>query len=242
MNELAHVARFSSMGEVACGIAHELNQPLTAILSYSQACLRLLQSGTKDSRELRSALERVVETAERAGEIVRCLRDFARKREPQRTSVDVNHLIEEALRLLRSEIRQGDIVLLVDLAEDLAPVQVDRIQIRQVLFNLLKNGIEAIKASCGAARVLSIKTWQTRKNALAIAIGDTGMGLAPAIAGRLFEPFVTTKADGMGLGLSLSRSIINAHGGRLWATPNRDQGTTFHVTLPGPGGVDIATA
>jgi two-component system, LuxR family, sensor kinase FixL len=233
MNELAHVSRLSSMGEMASALAHEVNQPLASILSYTQACLRLLKSDNHDTSELRAAMERVAHNAERAGEIVRHLRDFVRKDEPSRTPVNVNYLVREVYRLMRTEMRQNSIAFSFDLAENLEPVVVDNIQLQQVVFNLLRNGMEAINASAGEERHLSIRTSRGNGHDIEIAVSDSGMGIAAAIADRLFEPFVTTKPGGMGIGLSISRSIVETHGGRLWATANPKGGTTFHIRLPG---------
>ncbi len=234
LSELAHVSRLSSMGELASALAHELNQPLASILSYAQACLRLLRSGNVDAGELQAALGRVERNTERAGEIIRQLRDFVRKGEPQRTPVSVNYLVREIYRLMRPEVRQQQIALALDLAEDLDPVAVDSIQIQQVILNLIRNGIDAVNASRDEGREISIRTYRNGAG-VEIAVSDTGAGIAPEVAERLFEPFVTTKPQGMGIGLSISRSIIDAHGGRLWATPNPERGTTFHVFLPSEG-------
>lgn len=230
MNELAHVSRLSAMGEMASALAHEINQPLASILTYAQATLRLLESG--EPSELRHAVKRVIKNTERAGDIVRHLRDFVRKGEPQRTLVKVNYLVREVVRLTAAEARQSGINVSLDLANDLDPIHVDNIQLQQVLFNLLRNAMEAINAGTGDRRELSIHASQNGENCVEIAISDSGPGIPAAIADRLFEPFVTSKPHGMGIGLSISRSIIDAHGGRIWATRNPDQGTTFHIRLP----------
>ncbi len=230
MNELAHVSRLSAMGEMASALAHEINQPLASILTYAQATLRLLESG--EPSELRHAVKRVIKNTERAGDIVRHLRDFVRKGEPQRTLVKVNYLVREVVRLTAAEARQSGINVSLDLANDLDPIHVDNIQLQQVLFNLLRNAMEAINTGNGDKRELSIHASQNGENCVEIAISDSGPGIPAAIADRLFEPFVTSKPHGMGIGLSISRSIIDAHGGRIWATRNPDQGTTFHIRLP----------
>ena len=230
MNELAHVSRLSAMGEMASALAHEINQPLASILTYAQATLRLLENG--EPGELRHAVKRVIKNTERAGDIVRHLRDFVRKGEPQRTLVKVNYLVREVVRLTAAEARQSGINVTLDVANDLDPIHVDNIQLQQVLFNLLRNAMEAINACDGDRRELSIRASQNGKESVEIAVSDSGVGVPPEIADRLFEPFVTSKAHGMGIGLSISRSIIDAHGGRIWATANSDQGTTFHIKLP----------
>jgi C4-dicarboxylate-specific signal transduction histidine kinase len=218
------------MGEMASALAHEINQPLASILTYAQATLRLLESG--EPGELRHAVKRVITNTERAGDIVRHLRDFVRKGEPQRTLVKVSYLVREVVRLTAAEARQSGINVTLDLTNDLDPIHVDNIQLQQVLFNLLRNGMEAINAGNGDKRELLIRASQDGENCVEIAVSDSGPGIPPAIADRLFEPFVTSKPHGMGIGLSISRSIIDAHGGRIWATANADQGTTFHIKLP----------
>jgi PAS domain S-box-containing protein len=230
MNELAHVSRLSAMGEMASALAHEINQPLASILTYAQATLRLLENG--EPGELRHAVKRVIKNTERAGDIVRHLRDFVRKGEPQRTLVKVNYLVREVVRLAAAEARQSGINVTLDVANDLDPIHVDNIQLQQVLFNLLRNAMEAINAGNGDKRELAIRASRNGENGVEIAVSDSGAGIPPEVADRLFEPFVTSKAHGMGIGLSISRSIIDAHGGRIWATANSDQGTTFHIKLP----------
>jgi two-component system sensor kinase FixL len=220
------------MGEMGSALAHELNQPLAAMLSYAQACLRLLKGGNVDATELRVALTRVAKNAERAGDIVRNLRHFVAKTEPQTKSVNVNYLVREVLRLVRPELRESEITLTLDLADDLQPIETDNIQIQQVIFNLLQNGIEAINGSTGGERQLAIRTGRVGEDSIEISVSDTGGGIPADMMDRLFEPFVTTKPNGMGIGLSISRSIVDAHGGRLWATPNPKRGATFHLRLP----------
>ena len=156
--------------------------------------------------------------------------------------VNVNYLVGEVYRLARPEARQSDISLTLNLAEDLEPIEVDNIQIQQVIFNLLRNGMEAIDAGFADKRSVSIQTSRNSDDTVEIAISDTGIGISPEISERLFEPFVTTKKGGMGIGLSISRSIIEAHGGRLSATPNPDKGTTFHITLPSTSESDVVVA
>jgi two-component system, LuxR family, sensor kinase FixL len=230
MNELAHVSRLSAMGEMASALAHEINQPLASILTYAQATLRLLENG--EPGELRHAIKRVIKNTERAGDIVRHLRDFVRKGEPQRTLVKVNYLVREVVRLTAAEARQSGIQVTLDMANNLEAIHVDNIQLQQVLYNLLRNAMEAINTGNGDKRELSIRALQNSDDCVEIAVSDSGPGIPAAIADRLFQPFVTSKPHGMGIGLSISRSIIDAHGGRIWATANPDRGTTFHIKLP----------
>jgi C4-dicarboxylate-specific signal transduction histidine kinase len=232
VNELAHVTRLSSMSEMGSALAHELNQPLASILSYSQACLRLSAVESCDMAELRAALERVAKNAERAGDIMRHIQDFVRKDVSRRTSVDVNYLVREVRGLANMEARQSDIELTLDLDEDISPIEVDAIQLQQVILNLFRNAMDSINAGPSGKRSVLTETIRRSGDAVEIAISDTGSGIAPEIAESLFEPFVTTKENGMGIGLSISRSIIEAHGGRLSVSPNSDGGATFRITLP----------
>ncbi len=231
--ELAHVSRLSTMGEMAAGLAHELNQPLAAIVNYTQGCIRRLRSGNEtDVRALQMAMEEVSAQATRAGEIIRRLRDFVRKGETKRSTVDINTLITTALNLVQPEARHQDINIQLELTRQLPPVSVDPIQIEQVIVNLARNAIEAMSSVNWPKRELSIRSSLTENGMIEIALHDTGEGLPEELLKQLFYPFFTTKATGMGMGLSISRSIIEAHQGRLWAMRNPDCGMTFRFTLP----------
>jgi PAS domain S-box-containing protein len=230
--ELARVARLGTMGEMAAGLAHELNQPLAAIVNYIQACLERMKGRGGDYDELRDDMEQAAAQAERAGEIIEHVRNFVHKREPERTAVDINDLVKEAVDLLRSEMRHHGIQLRLDLADSLPPVLAEPIQIEQVIVNLVRNSLEAMSAGGRDARHLNIETLRAAGDWVEIAVRDTGAGLSAGAAEWIFDPFFTTKPDGMGMGLSISRSIIEAHGGRLWAVPNPDCGVTFRFTLP----------
>jgi PAS domain S-box-containing protein len=232
LQSLAHVARVSSMGEMASAIAHEINQPLTAIANYAYACLRLLRGGQATGGEALEVMQRVAAEAERAGEVVRKMRSFVRGEEGQVSALDANFLVGEVLRLAAPEARQSGVELVQALAPGLPEVLADSIQIQQVLLNLVRNAAEAIVAGDCAERVVRIETARADPGQVEIRVADTGPGLAPEALARAFEPFYTTKADGIGIGLALSRSIVDAHGGRLWATSSAGHGATFHLTLP----------
>lgn len=230
--ELAHVSRLSTMGEMASGLAHELNQPLAAISIYMQGSLRRLRAGTIDPHELEEALGRVASQAERAGEIIRRLRNFVRKREPKRTSAQANHLVRDVVALMETEIRQHSVNVQLELTPDLPAVVVDPVQIEQVVLNLVRNGIEAMDGFPPEERQLLIRTRFTPEARVEVTVSDRGRGIDAEQLKRIFEPFFTTKSQGMGMGLNISQSIVEAHGGRLWAEPNPDRGVSFHLTLP----------
>jgi signal transduction histidine kinase len=189
----------------------------------------MLRSRHVDTESFRETVENIALQSRRAGDIIRHLRDFTRKREPKWAPVEINPLIREVVHLSQFDARQRDITVHLDLEERMPKVIADNIQIQQVVLNLLRNGFEAMDSG---EHQLVIRTTRLGTAAVEVAVCDRGVGLDPEAAGRLFHPFFTTKRDGMGLGLALSKSIIEAHRGRLWATPNPDRGTTFHFTLP----------
>ena len=230
--ELAHVARLGTIREMALAIAHELNQPLCAILSSAQGCLRMMKSPTADGGEIIEAMGQVAAQAKRAGEIISHLRDFSRKREPRRSTIDMNHVVREAVGFVAAESKPGKVRMRLELAKDVPPVLGDTIQLEQVIVNLVRNGLEAMEDTPAARRELTIRTSRVGTQSVEVAVSDTGRGLDAAMAERVFEPFFSTKAEGMGIGLPLSRSIVEAHGGRLWVTSDQDGGTTFRLTLP----------
>jgi two-component system sensor histidine kinase TtrS len=232
LQSLAHVARVSSMGEMASAIAHEINQPLTAITNYAYACIRLLRGGQATSEEALEVMQRVAGEAERAGEVVRKMRSFVRGEEGQVNAVDANFLVAEVLQLAAPEARQSGVELVPALAPELPEVLSDSIQIQQVLLNLVRNAVEALVAGDCAERTVRIETARGEPGFVAIRVADTGPGLAPEALEKVFEPFYTTKPDGIGIGLALSRSIVDAHGGRLWASAGPGRGAVFQLTLP----------
>lgn len=230
--ELAHVARLSTMGEMATTLAHELNQPLTAIVSYTEGALRRFGHVRASNPELIEVLDQIAHLTKRAARIVRGMRNFVRKKDVQFGPVDFNQAVAEAARLTSAEVRKKAIRMELYLAPDLPRVEGSLVQLEQVVLNLIRNAIETIEETQSGPRNLTLRTFTNRRAQLELTVRDTGAGLDPAIASRVLEAFVTTKQDGLGLGLSISRTIVEAHGGRLWATTNERRGTTFHLTLP----------
>ena len=229
--EVAYFSRLSTAGEMASALAHEMNQPLTAIVAYARGCLRLLRAPRPEPDMLHEGIGRIVEQGERAGEIINRLREFMRSGESQQTTVGVLEVIEAAAALAQVEATQNGVVIAARLDENLPSILVDRIQIEQVLLNLLRNATEALITANCERREIVIEARRSDKDAIEITVADTGPGIAADIEPRLFHPFVTTKDHGMGLGLSISRSIIEAHGGSL-RLASRAAGTKFAVTLP----------
>jgi PAS domain S-box-containing protein len=214
-----------------CSLAHELKQPLAAIINYVSACANLVRNGQLDSEELLPALEQAACQADRAGELIRSLRRIAVPKDLERSPTDINELVNDTVRRLDNEVQSNQVRIELDLAENVPLLQADRIQIGQVLVNLVHNAIEALDGIAADQRVVSITTC-SRETEIEVTVRDTGAGLSLELVHRLFEPFKTTKPHGMGLGLALSRAIVQAHGGRLWAKPAVDRGTSFHFSLP----------
>jgi PAS domain S-box-containing protein len=231
LQQLAHVSRVSSMGEMASAIAHEINQPLTAIANYASACLRLLRSGKAQAGEALEAMQRVAAEAERAGEIVRKMRGFVRGEEGQVALVEPGFLAAEVMRLAAAEARQSGVELRSEVDPGLPEVLADSIQIQQVLLNLVRNAVEAVDSGDGPRREVALAVKRAADGGVHFTVSDTGPGLPPGALDKVFEPFYTTKPDGIGIGLPLSRSIADAHGGRLWASAERE-GAAFHLVLP----------
>jgi two-component system sensor kinase FixL len=228
--ELIHMSRLTALGEMASTLSHELNQPLTAVANYLKGCRRLLDGGqAKDMPLVRDAVERAADQALRAGEIIRRLRDFVARGETETEVEPVARLVEEAAALALVGASETGARVSFAFDPEAAWVQVDRIQVQQVLLNLMRNAVEAMQES--ERRDLVLSTHRVDGETVRITVADTGPGIAPDIAGQLFQPFVTTKRLGMGVGLSISRTIIESHGGRLWAEANPGGGAAFHLTL-----------
>ena len=231
--ELAHVARLSIVGEMMAELTHELNQPLSAISSYAQACQRLLCSASADDqKELVNSLHQVSEQAGRAAEIIRRLRRFVTKAKPVQTPVDINAILRELAGLAKIDARMAQAEVCFELTEPLPSVMGDRIQIEQVVVNLMRNAFEAMRDSEPASRCFTMRTAVDGPQRIVVDLCDSGSGIPADVIDRVFERFFTTKLGGMGMGLAISQSIIENHGGRLWVTRNPERGSTFHFTLP----------
>lgn len=229
--ELAHINRMTTIGELAASIAHEIKQPIAAAHTDAKTCLRWLGHDQPDIEEARAAASRIVQDVTRASEIINRIRVLFKKEESQREWVDVNEVIGEMTSVLRSEAERYSIAIHSEPAPDLPVVKVDRVQLQQVLMNLMVNGIDAINEEKRVG-ALSIKAQRNSNQEVLVSVRDSGIGLSSEQADKVFEPFFTTKQHGTGMGLSISRSIIESHGGRLWAEANSDRGTTFYFTLP----------
>jgi two-component system, LuxR family, sensor kinase FixL len=230
-SELLHVSRLSAMGQMTAAIAHELNQPLTAVLNYINAARRTIPAKDAQSARALELIEKAAAQTSRAGQIIRQLRDFVEKRETSRAEANLNLVIEEAVSLAAVGSADANVKLTMELEPKLPPLMIDKIQVQQVLINLIRNSLEAMQQTL--VRELRITTAPERDEVI-VTISDTGPGLAPEIANRLFHPFVSTKEKGMGIGLSICRTIVEAHGGRIWAEANERGGAAFHVSLPCP--------
>ena len=229
---LAHVTRVTALGELTASIAHEVNQPLAAIVTNGDAGLRWLNREVPQLDEVRSAMERMIDSAKLAGEVIARLRALSRKSTSEKIRLDINDVVNEVLALIRREISNHQVSVQLDLASPLPPVFGDRVQLQQVIMNLLVNGIQAMALVDDRPRELLIQSRAHNSEQVLVEVRDSGIGIDPEHAGRLFNAFFTTKADGMGMGLSICRSIIEAHGGRIWASHNVGPGTTLQFTLP----------
>ena len=235
--DLIHQGRLDTLGAIATGIAHEINQPLTAIAASAQACVRLLDNAPEadPSGRLSDTLATIALQAQRGGEIIRQLRQFVKKEEPVRTWVDVNDLVRQAAVLIRPEAERLGVQFLTRLGPGLPPVRVQEIQIQQVLLNLASNALEAMADAVAAPR-LTIGTGLGRADEVEVWVSDTGPGVSADLRTEVFQQFVTTKPQGMGLGLSISKAIIDAHGGRIELAATSAAGSRFRFTLPVKGG------
>jgi PAS domain S-box-containing protein len=230
-SDLAHIQRVTTMGEFAASIAHEIRQPISAAFINAKTCLRWLEREQPNIGNAHESVSTIIENVTRASDIIGRIRALYKKGEQRREQVDLNEMIEEMISLVRSEARGYAISIHTELASELPHVMADRVQLQQVFLNLVRNGIDAINEADTAGE-LTIGSQRNSSDQLLISIRDTGIGLPPESAEKIFDAFFTTKPQGTGMGLSISRSIIESHGGRLWATANADRGTTFQFTLP----------
>jgi len=230
--ELAHVTRVMTLGELTASIAHEVNQPLAAIVTNGNATLRWLGGATPNLSEARQAVERIIKDSYRASAVISRIRSLVKKAPPRNDFVDLNEVIVEVFALAQNEARRSHVFLKRQLKYDLPQVRGDRVQLQQVILNLVINGLEAIGKSKNGTRELSVSSNREGTGNVVIAVSDSGDGLDPANLDHVFDAFYTTKPDGMGMGLAISRTIIESHGGRLWADANQPKGAVFQFILP----------
>ncbi len=236
--ELVHVNRVTTMGELAASIAHETNQPLASVLANAEAGLRWLNRGTPDLDAARRSLEWIIDDGNRASEVIRRVRGLAKKTDIEKAPLNVNDVVREVVALVQRELTSHRVSLRMELAPALAMILGDRVQLQQVIINLVMNGIEAMQAVADRPRELVIRSDHDEKQQVLVSVTDCGVGISAENADQLFNAFFTTKASGMGMGLSICRSIMEAHGGRLWTTANVPHGATFQFILP----VNVDTA
>jgi C4-dicarboxylate-specific signal transduction histidine kinase len=230
--ELAHASRVATLGEISASIAHEVNQPLAAIVANGQACLRFLDHEPPDLNDVRGAIEWIVKDANRAAEVIQRVRTLVKKTDTQKVALDVNDAINDVVALLQRELSAHRVWLKLELAADLPKIFADRVQLQQVIMNLIMNGMEAMQAVRGRPPILTIRSYLDDSRQVGVAVQDSGIGLTVDGQDRLFQAFFSTKQGGLGIGLSICRSIIEGHGGRLWASANADHGATFQFALP----------
>lgn len=233
LEKLAHVTRLGLMGEMASGIAHEVNQPLSAVVNYTQVCLRMLQNDNPDMEKIREIMQKTNQQALKAGQIIHNMREFVKPRKIHRSTVDINDLIYDAISLFESDFKQHLINMRFELTKTVPSVFIDRVQVEQVIVNLIRNSIDALKEMPQfTQRQLSIESSLNSANYVEVRIKDNGPGLTPLQREKILTPFFTTKTSGMGMGLSISRSLIESHHGTLHFNSKEDKGTTFYFTLP----------
>ena len=230
--ELAHANRVATMGQLSASIAHEINQPITAAITNANAALRWLGARPPDLEETRQALARIVNDGNRAGEVIGRIRDLIKKTPPRKDSLEINEAILEVVALTRGEVAKNHVSVQTQLPEGLPLIQADRVQLQQVILNLIINAVEAMSGKGEESRELLISAGRAEPDGVLVVVQDSGPGLTAASFERLFEAFYSTKPDGLGMGLSICRSIIEAHGGRLWATANTPHGAVFQFTVP----------
>jgi signal transduction histidine kinase len=230
--ELSHVTRVTTLGELIASISHEVNQPLAAVVNAAAACRRWLDGGTPNLDEARSAVDWIVKEGNRASEVIRRVRALANKTDIEKVPLDIDDVVGEAIALVQRELISHRVSLRMEFAPALPMILGDRVQLQQVIINLVMNGIEAMQSVSDRPRELVIGSHQDETHRVLVIVTDSGVGISAENADRLFNAFFTTKSSGMGMGLSICRSIIEAHGGRLWATANVPHGATFQFTLP----------
>jgi C4-dicarboxylate-specific signal transduction histidine kinase len=230
--ELAHANRVATMGQLTASIAHEVNQPLAAVVANAEACLRWLDRGTPDLDAVRRSVEWVIDDGNRASEVIRRVRALANKTSIEKVPLDVNDVVREIIALVQRELISHRVSLRTELAPTLPMILGDRVQLQQVIINLVMNGIEAMQSVTDRPRELVIRSGQGETQQVLVSVTDCGVGISAENADQLFDAFFTTKSGGMGMGLSICRSIMEAYGGRLWATANVPHGATFQFTLP----------
>ena len=230
--ELAHANRVATTGQLTSSITHEVNQPITAAVTNAQAALRWMSAEPPDFGEVSEALAGIITEGDRASEVIGRTRALIKKAPPRKDAFSINNAILEVVALTRTEASYNGVSVRTQLAEGLPPVQGDRVQLQQVMLNLIVNAIQSMSGVEDGNRELHVSTVSIEPEGMCVAVRDTGPGLSPQSLSRLFEPFYTTKPEGMGLGLSICRSIIEAHGGRLWAIPCEPQGALFQFTIP----------
>jgi len=232
--DLAHINRVSMVGELGASLAHELNQPITGAITSADACLRWLAREPPELERARAATMRVKKDGTRAAEIINRLRAFYQKGAlPHRESVSVHEVVNDIVVLLRNEADRHSVTIRTEMPRELPKILADRVQLQQVFMNLMLNAIEAMQETGGE---LTIRSQRTDNDMLLMSVSDTGVGLPAESADQIFDAFFTTKRQGTGMGLVITRSIVEAHGGRLWASPNAERGATFHFTLPADAG------
>jgi C4-dicarboxylate-specific signal transduction histidine kinase len=234
--ELARVARITTIGELTASIAHEVNQPLAAVVANADACVAWLAREHPDLVEARAAAERATQGATRASEVIARIRSLITKATPEKSRLQINQVIEQTAALAAGQASRNEVAIKLELAPELPPVLGDSIQLQQVIVNLLMNGIEAMNSVTDRPRTLRVRSESQKNGQIRVSVRDSGIGLSADVMGRLFEPFFTTRQKGMGMGLPISRSIVEAHGGKLWAESNGSGGAIFQFTLPSGDG------
>jgi PAS domain S-box-containing protein len=233
--ELAHVARVATLGEMTASIAHEVNQPLAAVVTNADACQRWLAHQPPNLVESRQSVARIIKAGNRASEVIGRIRALVKKAPPRKDWVDINEIIREVIALARTEVRRHRVSLKAQLSDGLPLVLADRVQLQQVILNLIMNGLEAMSEGVDRLRELQVRSGRSDSNNVLVSVRDSGKGLDPGSLDHLFDAFFTTKPNGMGMGLAICRSIIEAHDGLLWASPNSPRGSVFQFTLPADG-------